>query len=163
MDISIFINNHKLNCRTTLLLECSGKILIEKNPNLDFSWLPGGRIKLGETSIDAIKREIKEELGYNFKNPKPIALIENFFKYNDEKLIHEYSFVYKETINKDHELYKENLKNLDSTGTSNDYIWVEKEKLKDYNIKPQIIEKIVNEERFNIYYEKDYNVNLKMN
>lgn len=60
-----------------------GNILILKNPDRSlmkgYYELPGGRIKVGEQGqplINVIKREIKEELGINFKYKvieKPVA------------------------------------------------------------------------------------------
>ncbi|MBW6442236.1 NUDIX hydrolase [Patescibacteria group bacterium] len=49
-----------------LLTKRSKRILIESG-----KWcLPGGHIKFGERAENAIKREIKEEIGLNLKNPK---------------------------------------------------------------------------------------------
>lgn len=49
----------------------NGKILLHKDINSNFYALIGGRVEVGESSADTIKREIKEELGkdieINFK------------------------------------------------------------------------------------------------
>ncbi|MDP1695468.1 MAG: NUDIX hydrolase [archaeon] len=56
-----------------ILLTKRSKMITEKE-----KWcLPGGKINLGENSIEAIKREIKEEIGANVKNLK-------FLFYHDE-------------------------------------------------------------------------------
>ena len=58
-----------------LLEKRSKKIIVEKN-----KWcLPGGRINFEEKAEDAIKREIKEEIGLNVKKVK-------FLFYHDEIL-----------------------------------------------------------------------------
>jgi 8-oxo-dGTP diphosphatase len=65
---------------TAAIIQRDGKILLTKrNVNLGRGkWCPpGGHIEIGETALDAIKREVKEETGLDFVNV-------NFFKYYDE-------------------------------------------------------------------------------
>ena len=40
----------------------NGKILVHRNVNSDHYALIGGRVEIGESSANTIKREIKEEL-----------------------------------------------------------------------------------------------------
>jgi len=53
----------------------------------------GGGIEYGETSSQAIKREVQEEIGANIKNLNYLGTIENIFTYNGD-LGHEVVFVY---------------------------------------------------------------------
>ena len=62
-DLSTMIDDTKLNIRVGAIIQYQNKILIEKNKNVDFSVIPGGRIKTLENSKEALIREIKEELG----------------------------------------------------------------------------------------------------
>ena len=50
-----------------------GKLLLEKRaiePFKEYWCLPGGHIEKGESAIDAVKREIREETGLNVKSCK---------------------------------------------------------------------------------------------
>ena len=59
MDITIDVDNYKLNVRAAGIMIHNGKILVHKNINSDHYALIGGRVKIGENSADTIKREIK--------------------------------------------------------------------------------------------------------
>jgi len=58
-----------------------------------FYRLFGGSIEYGETSTQAIKREIKEELGCKVLNLKYVGIIENIFTFNG-RLGHQIAFLY---------------------------------------------------------------------
>ncbi|QOY35255.1 NUDIX hydrolase [Anaerobacillus isosaccharinicus] len=53
----------------------------------------GGGIEYGETSSNALKREVLEEIGANITNEKFLGAFENIFTYNGD-LGHEIVFVY---------------------------------------------------------------------
>jgi ADP-ribose pyrophosphatase YjhB (NUDIX family) len=57
----------------------------------------GGHIELGEYAVDAVKREIDEELHTAVTNVTQLAIIENIFGY-DGKLFHEYVFLFRATL-----------------------------------------------------------------
>ena len=63
MDITIDVGDYKLNVRTAGVIIHNNKILVHKNVNSEHYALVGGRVEIGENSVDTIKREIKEELG----------------------------------------------------------------------------------------------------
>ena len=99
-DVSVMIDNVKFNYRAGLIIECGNEILVEVNPDIDFVTLPGGRVKTGETTIKALKREIQEEMHYNLKDDDVFlkGIVENFFTIEDKKF-HEIFYVYKMKIN----------------------------------------------------------------
>ncbi|WP_079708677.1 NUDIX hydrolase [Paraliobacillus ryukyuensis] len=94
-DLSIDLNEGKLNIRVAAWIEYNGKLLVCQFPDGARS-LPGGRMQYGETSEEAIKREIFEETGVALVHTKLFAVIENFFQYKQG--FHELLFIYKGEI-----------------------------------------------------------------
>lgn len=66
----------------------------DKNKKEFFYRLIGGGIEFGESSVEAIRREIKEELGASIINEEFLCSIENIFEYEAQKG-HEITFLYK--------------------------------------------------------------------
>lgn len=94
-DISFEINDSKFNYRVAIIFEHNNRLLIQKSEKDSFYSLMGGKVKIGESSIDALKREIKEELNYNLKDEQCnlIRIYENFFKYKNKKY-HELLYIF---------------------------------------------------------------------
>ncbi len=71
MDIVKFYRGHSNPPKTTqgahlganAIITCNGKLLLEKRRDCDLWGLVGGGVKRQETPLDAIAREIHEELG----------------------------------------------------------------------------------------------------
>lgn len=71
MSIVTFYRGHPNPPKTTqgahlganAIITCNGKLLLEKRRDCDLWGLVGGGVKKQETSLDAITREIYEELG----------------------------------------------------------------------------------------------------
>jgi ADP-ribose pyrophosphatase YjhB (NUDIX family) len=80
-----------------LILKKDNKVLVcpgfDKTNNADFFRLIGGGIDFGENSLEALKREVKEELDVELINFKLVKVLENIFTYDGNKG-HEISFVY---------------------------------------------------------------------
>lgn len=141
-DLSLMIDNVKFNYRVGLLIEKGNKVLVECNPAIDFVTLPGGRVQTLESSMDALKREIKEEMNIELDSEriKMRALIENFFEM-DEKKYHELYFLYKLKITSKDTEFKKDMKNIDSKASY--YKWVKKEDLEKENLLPVVLRDLV--------------------
>lgn len=69
------------------IIECQGKILLIKNRYDDFWYLPGGKVKPGESPIDSIKRELKEECGVNMEKAEIFGIYFNNAEYKNDYII----------------------------------------------------------------------------
>ena len=104
MDINIKLGDYILNCRSVGIIIGNNKILFQKKIS-DKCWaLPGGKIKIGETGEDAIRREMNEELGISLCNVKIHSVSENFFEINGVKY-HRYIFSYILDVNKNNYIF----------------------------------------------------------
>ncbi len=88
MDLSIKLEDSTLYIRVATLIRSTKGYLFEKHKD-GYIFAVGGKIKLNETSLDAAKREVMEELNFEVNNLKLISLMENFYG-----TTHEYCFVY---------------------------------------------------------------------
>ena len=146
-DVSIMIDDVKFNYRAGLLIERNGKVLIEFNPDFDFTTLPGGRVKTLESSFDGLKREIEEEMGIIIERDEIelISLVENFFGL-DNKKYHELCIVYKLVVDSNDKRFKDDMKNLDSKASY--YKWIDSDKLDEVNLLPKVLREAAKIEKF---------------
>ncbi len=146
MDLSLIIDGIKLNVRVGIIFKHNDSVLIEmtrvKNGN---SVLPGGRVKINELCIDAIKREIKEEMNFVLEDKKIIFRnnLEYFFVFNGEKY-HEFFFVYEYLMDESDYNNLLNIKeNMDNHAS--DYFFANFKDLKKFNLLPlEVIDIIKN-------------------
>ena len=115
------------------------KILLFYGDDMDFYMLPGGKVKEQEKSIDAIKREIYEELGYKNLEFKFAGVSEELISEKD-KFIQEITITYKCKYNGD--IKEKYFKSKESDWIN--FKWVEINKLDKFNIHPSKISSIVN-------------------
>ena len=80
MDISFRAGNEKFNYRVCAIILNDGKILAMHDERSPYFYLPGGRVKLGETAEEAVIREIEEELNITARIVRPLWLNQGFFK-----------------------------------------------------------------------------------
>ena len=79
MDVKIKCEEGNFKMRVAGLIVKEGKLLTVDICNNGFYCLPGGHVHLGESSLEAIKREMEEEVNLTCKEAKLLAIIENFF------------------------------------------------------------------------------------
>lgn len=154
MDITIDVEDYKLNIRAGAVIIHNNKLLTHRNVNTDHYALPGGRVSIGENSAETIKREILEETGKEIEITGYIATIENFFNMKGKKY-HEIMFVHKlEFINEEDKLLEETIKNIEGKEFLQ-YEWIDIDKINEYPILPTVIKDILIKKEFPIHIIND--------
>lgn len=79
MDISFEAGGSKFNYRVCAVIIKDKKILAMTDERSPYYYLPGGRVKFGETAENAVLRELYEELGIYAKINRPLWINQAFF------------------------------------------------------------------------------------
>ncbi len=79
MDITYTAGQEKFNYRVCAVMISDNKILAMHDERSPYFYLPGGRVKMGETAECAVIREVEEELGITPKIVRPLWLNQGFF------------------------------------------------------------------------------------
>ncbi len=95
MDLTFQTKEGKFNYRVGAIIINNGNILLVKNPKSTYFYSVGGRVHFNETCEEAVRREVKEELGINMEIDRPVFFHEQFFDEKDTKEhFHEISIYY---------------------------------------------------------------------
>lgn len=97
-DMTVPCEEGLINLRVGAIIMKNGKILMVGNDSADYLYSVGGRIKFGETSEEAVIREVYEETGVKLDVDHLGFIHENYFygdaESNRGKLIYEVSYFY---------------------------------------------------------------------
>ena len=137
-DINFTLDTEVFNYRVGAVIKKNNKILVQKDGPSDYYTLIGGRCKLGESSVEAALREVKEETGINAKYVKTLGIIENFFlsSYN-HKNYHEILIINEIKLESD----IDDIKNIE--GKDEKYEWLSLDELKESKFLPEIVLDII--------------------
>lgn len=89
IDLSLGLPAGKLNLRVSLWIECGQAVLLQRERGDPFWTVPGGRLRLGETLEQGLRREMREELGLELGPLRLCGLVENFYEWNGQA-VHEW-------------------------------------------------------------------------
>lgn len=141
-DVKFWKEDGSFKLRVCGVVQVGDKILIDNCDNAPFWGYPGGHVELGESTREAVVREVKEEIGVDAEIIKNLASIQLFFTREDGKPFHEIGFYY---------LMKANIEPKDLTIEENDkeklrkhqFRWVTKEELKNLDVRPTELNEVI--------------------
>ena len=147
MDIKISSEEGNFKFRVVGILKNEeGKILIQKVGNNDFYCFPGGHVEIGESSEQAVERELEEELQFDVCVERLAFIIENFyFSKADNRNMHELGYYY---ILSSSKCPKEESWIVDEIDKGIKkrlvYRWVSQQELDKLDVRPQILKSKLN-------------------
>ena len=156
MDITINVEDYVLNVRASGIIIHDNKILLHKNINEDHYALIGGRVAIGESSEDALKREILEEMGKEVEIIEGLTTVENFFEMKGSKY-YEILFIHKlEFKDENDKKLLDTIKNIEGKDYLR-YEWIDIDKIDKCPLKPKVIKDMLKEKKVPSYmYNNDF-------
>jgi 8-oxo-dGTP pyrophosphatase MutT (NUDIX family) len=107
------------------------RLLVEKNIENDppFSNFVGGGIEVGETMLDCIRREVREEMRAEVVQAQYLFIVENFFRYGGE-IRHGLGHYFEVTLDREE---------VHSTNPALEYSWIPIKELDKVDLRPAIV------------------------
>ena len=147
-SIKIKTEDYNFKLRVSGLIIKNNKLLLVDMDDSGFLCLPGGYVELGETTEEAVKRELLEEVGKKFNISKYLGVVENYFINKYSKKMHEISFYYLM-------IPIENIDTNDFTIIENDkghniklaFKWIDLKEINNYDIRPSFLKQIIEDEK----------------
>ena len=129
MDLRLQLQDTILNIRVAGILQTPHGYLFEGRPTDSYVFAISGKIKLNESSEEAIKREIHEEIGMIVDEVQFRGIIENFYE-SEEGKVHEICFVYE-------------IKEIFIGAITTGFKEISTEKIETQDIRPMVINEIM--------------------
>lgn len=142
MDISYKTECGKFNYRVCAMIISDGKILAMHDERSPYFYLPGGRVKMGETAEDAVIREVREELGIIAKIARPLWLNQAFFTEDVDHLrYHELCIYFLMDISETDLLERGNEFTVNEGKKTHIFEWLDFDQLKEEYFYPLFLKK----------------------
>lgn len=148
VDVKFKEKEYSFHYRVVGVIVKDDKYLVQNIDGKDYYVLPGGHVRIGESSDDALIREVREELEIDIlKNEfRLFCYHENIYE-KDNRVEHwiEQYYIVNAKLEKDNWSFVEN--DIDGVKTLN-YSFVSKEELKKIDLKPLKIKELIISEKF---------------
>jgi 8-oxo-dGTP pyrophosphatase MutT (NUDIX family) len=83
-DLRIQFEAARFKYRVSAFAVDSGRLLVSRREGADYCYVPGGKVGLGETSPEAMRRELREELGLELEIGGLFLVAESLHHYDGE-------------------------------------------------------------------------------
>lgn len=138
IDLTLKTEKGLFNHRVAAVIIHDNKILAQMNEDNHEYYLVGGRVQFGESTEEALIREVKEELNISVTEYRPIWINEGFFICNDSQF-HEIGMYYLVNIDNAGFNHFEMKFTTTEKEKTNHYEWLEINKLDNYILYPLFI------------------------
>lgn len=144
MDISFKAENQKFNYRVCAIILSDKKILAMHDERSPYFYLPGGRVKMGESAEEAVLREIREELEIVPRIVRPLWLNQAFFTEDVDQLhYHELCIYFLMDITDTNLLAKGNQFTMREKDHIHKFEWLDFTRLQDEYFYPLFLKKSI--------------------
>lgn len=153
MDIKILSGQFKFKYRVSAIFIRDNKLLVNKYGE-DSYCLPGGYVEIGETSEEAMLRELNEEINLDFKIENFAGITENFFTNLKGQKTHGIDFYYyvKLVDDNDYQYIDYNrIENDKGSIVKHKFSWIDVNKLNDIKLLPLEVREKIKKAEFNFH------------
>ena len=143
MDLKIKNESEEFHCRTCGIIKQNEMFLIMRVNKTDYYHIPGGHVELGETSKNAVIREIKEEIGCGVKEANLFAIQENFWIRKGKKCHGiEFYYIIEPDVHLD-QINHEKIENDKGEEKLLEFKWVTVDELENIDLRPANIKELL--------------------
>lgn len=132
-DLCVKLDEGILNIRVGAIIIKDNKFLMVENDKFDHMYSVGGRLKFGETTEEAVIREVFEETGVKMEIERLGFIHENFFLgdsvVKQGNIVHEISFFYYMKVP---ENFEPMCKSFTEDGDKEHLVWIDVDHPKKY-------------------------------
>ncbi len=134
-DITVKIGKHLFNYRVAAIIRRGDALLVCRSNPDDFCFLPGGRVQNGEAALDAILRELREELQTAANVERAVFFVENFYSLYGRQ-VHELCLYYEVTLP---EVALSEPSLIPVNDGEDEFLWVNAAEIGAANLKPDFL------------------------
>lgn len=152
-DIKLESKNYIFKYRVSGAMIVNNKLLTVQIMDNGFYCLPGGHVISKETSSEAIKREMEEEVNCKVEVANMFAVAENIFKRADETTVQELGMYY--FIKPDKQMSLDNktiIEENDGIKKKLEFKWIALDDLDKENFKPKFLIEQLKKQDSNLKY-----------
>lgn len=155
MDVSFKNESDCFKLRVTGIVMNGDSVLLDEHSVDNKYRLPGGRVNLNESSEDAIRRELEEEVGVKFDIDSFVGITEEFYVNYVGLKTHCINLYYKAKFSNPEEVNKiefDRLEDDHGVPVQHGFKWVKLSDLESINLVPERIKKCIINNESNIHY-----------